>query len=79
MTVPKFFPGGSGFRALPLDDKFGFWQVLTGPSSNGRTADFGSVNGGSNPPGPIALNRRYRRSYGGVATDALVAVLVNST
>ena len=23
-----------------------------GPSSNGRTADFGSVNGGSNPPGP---------------------------
>ncbi len=34
------------------------WRMssgITGPSSNGRTADFGSVNGGSNPPGPIAL------------------------
>src|SRR5688572_13728866 len=29
----------------------------TGPSSNGRTADFGSVNGGSNPPGPIGLTK----------------------
>ena len=26
---------------------------FSGPSSNGRTADFGSANGGSNPPGPI--------------------------
>ena len=29
---------------------------VSGPSSNGRTADFGSVNGGSNPPGPIELS-----------------------
>src|SRR5256714_13612847 len=29
----------------------------TGPSSNGRTPDFGSGNGGSNPPGPIPPSR----------------------
>src|SRR6185503_8936171 len=32
----------------------GYLSGLIGPSSNGRTADFGSVNGGSNPPGPTA-------------------------
>jgi hypothetical protein len=36
-------------------------EVSTGPSSNGRTADFGSVNGGSNPPGPIAFSSRAPR------------------
>src|SRR6478672_9400062 len=32
----------------------GYLSGQIGPSSNGRTADFGSVNGGSNPPGPTA-------------------------
>jgi hypothetical protein len=32
-------------------------SYCTGPSSNGRTADFGSVNGGSNPPGPISITK----------------------
>ena len=32
-------------------------RCSAGPSSNGRTADFGSVNGGSNPPGPIELTK----------------------
>src|SRR2546427_10482312 len=31
-----------------------------GPSSNGRTPDFGSGYGGSNPPGPIPLPARSR-------------------
>ena len=31
----------------------GAGRTLSGPSSNGRTADFGSVNPGSNPGGPI--------------------------
>jgi integrase len=35
-------------------------KSFTGPSSNGRTADFGSVNGGSNPPGPTALSVSLR-------------------
>ena len=29
---------------------------ITGPSSNGRTPDFGSGYGGSNPPGPIPFS-----------------------
>src|SRR5207253_5701669 len=29
-----------------------------GPSSNGRTPDFGSGNGGSNPPGPTPFSLR---------------------
>jgi hypothetical protein len=36
----------------------GLIRYCLGPSSNGRTADFGSVNGGSNPPGPIPPQRR---------------------
>ena len=41
----------------PCSTRWGLrgFAALSGPSSNGRTADFGSVNGGSNPPGPIAL------------------------
>src|SRR5690242_16196635 len=41
----------------PFDRSKGVASVhaQTGPSSNGRTADFGSVNGGSNPPGPITV------------------------
>src|SRR5260370_7160086 len=30
-------------------------DIVAGPSSNGRTPDFGSGYGGSNPPGPIAF------------------------
>src|SRR5215475_7882715 len=30
--------------------------LVTAPSSNGRTSDFGSGNGGSNPPGAIPLS-----------------------
>jgi len=35
--------------------RFNAVSYCPGPSSNGRTADFGSVNGGSNPPGPTRL------------------------
>src|SRR3954447_13058768 len=43
---PQF--GGRFF----IHARSGYLSGLLGPSSNGRTADFGSVNGGSNPPGP---------------------------
>src|SRR5438876_11898592 len=54
-----------------------------GPSSNGRTPDFGSGYGGSNPPGPIPLPARSRpcSSRGGpmdlrvIRTTALLALL----
>ena len=59
-------PAGSGrqVRGAPGRHKdksrttrgIGVVSHCTGPSSNGRTADFGSVNGGSNPPGPILLS-----------------------
>src|SRR3989475_12882216 len=31
---------------------------IAGPSSNGRTPDFGSGNGGSSPPGPILTKKK---------------------
>ena len=31
---------------------------IAGPSSNGRTPDFGSGNGGSSPPGPIPTKKK---------------------
>ena len=43
---------GSVYRVL-----LRVYVLCTGPSSNGRTADFGSVNGGSNPPGPIGVSK----------------------
>src|SRR3954447_25719351 len=45
---PQF--GGRFF----IHARSGYLSGPIGPSSNGRTADFGSVNGGSNPPGPTA-------------------------
>src|SRR3989454_12099511 len=46
---------------------------IAGPSSNGRTPDFGSGNEGSSPSGPIPTERRHRRTThgkkaGGVAS-----------
>jgi len=43
-----------------------FSRSRTGPSSNGRTSDFGSENGGSNPPGPIGLSNSVGRFVGQV-------------
>ena len=48
-------PGGAPLPGTVVC-KYHWRTILTGPSSNGRTADFGSVNGGSNPPGPMALS-----------------------
>src|SRR6185436_14060794 len=42
-------PSPFSFYSVPLS-----FPDRTGPSSNGRTSDFGSENGGSNPPGAIA-------------------------
>ena len=47
---------GPNVRALLAGGKGKVPFTRAGPSSNGRTADFGSVNGGSNPPGPILPN-----------------------
>lgn len=43
-----------------------FSPTRTGPSSNGRTSDFGSENGGSNPPGPIGVTDVWGRFLGQV-------------
>src|SRR2546427_12390304 len=48
-----------GSRTCPCPAKFKR-DNLAGPSSNGRTPDFGSGYGGSNPPGPIPLPARSR-------------------
>ncbi len=40
------------FYRVPVDAKLRRSNIA-GPSSNGRTPDFGSGYGGSNPPGPI--------------------------
>ena len=49
----RMTPGVDLTSACPL----GLFQVVVNPSfapsSNGRTSDFGSENGGSNPPGAI--------------------------
>src|SRR4051812_47560396 len=45
-------------------------QCVSGPSSNGRTADFGSVNGGSNPPGPIGRGEVEAHERGVSATES---------
>src|SRR5256885_16529253 len=53
----------------------------TGPSSNGRTPDFGSGYGGSNPPGPIPFSAPPSPAGGApmavrvIRTTALLALL----
>ena len=60
------------FPVSRLPSPFSFFPVplsfpdRTGPSSNGRTSDFGSENGGSNPPGPIGLSNSVGRFVGQV-------------
>ena len=54
-------PSPFSFYSVPLS-----FPDRTGPSSNGRTSDFGSENGGSNPPGPIGLSNSVGRFVGQV-------------
>jgi hypothetical protein len=57
--VPSCLTQGRPFRPPSEVDRLQACTAATiaGPSSNGRTADFGSVNGGSNPPGPIEFTK----------------------
>src|SRR2546425_3809388 len=56
----------------------------TGPSSNGRTPDFGSGYGGSNPPGPIPFSAAPSPARGApmdfrvIRTTALLALLTRA-
>src|SRR5439155_4196707 len=42
---------------------FAKFKRRAGPSSNGRTPDFGSGNGGSSPPGPIPIKKKKRAGW----------------
>src|SRR5213592_3655091 len=75
-TLPVDAPNGTAAGRLDLGSPSGkvraFHGVLAlpklragniaGPSSNGRTPDFGSGNGGSSPPGPMQ-SVQTRRSF----------------
>src|SRR5213592_4546856 len=74
-TLPVDAPNGTAAGRLDLGSPSGkvraFHGVLAlpklragntaGPSSNGRTPDFGSGNGGSSPPGPIPTKKKNGR------------------
>src|SRR5260370_30541416 len=59
-------------------------DIIAGPSSNGRTPDFGSGYGGSNPPGPIRFSAPPSPAGGApmdlrvIRTTALLALVARA-
>ena len=71
---PKFTPCTSGHCAVVYLSARGLPRDATGMSSNGRTADSGSVNGGSTPSIPAIM----ARSSSGLGRRPLKAEITSS-